>query len=173
MALPKDKPTLQSTSSGNWTRPDNVFCTAHTLDSFSTCNTAPRRRPPCTDHVPILSTLDLKIPRSSTSTSFNFRDVDWDTFRGCLIRNLANYPDPQVLTTEVQFQEAATNLSTALKLTIEEKVPKSKPSPHAKRWWTKELTALIAKKDELSDMSYKMRGLADHPVHEEHRKFRN
>ena len=28
-SLPKDIPTLQSSSSGNWTRPDDVFCTDH------------------------------------------------------------------------------------------------------------------------------------------------
>jgi hypothetical protein len=104
MALPKDKLTLQSMSSSNWTRPDNVFCTAHMLDAFISCNTAPRCRTPCTDHVPILSNIDLEIPHTSTTTN--------------------------------QFQIAATNLNTAIKQAIKEKVPKSKQSPYAKHWWT-------------------------------------
>ncbi|KAG2130234.1 hypothetical protein DEU56DRAFT_740829 [Suillus clintonianus] len=163
MALPKNKPTLQSTSSGNWTRPDNVLCTTHTIDSFTLCDTAPRRRPPCTDHVPIYSTLDLPIPRASTTTTYNYRDVDWEQFCGALNRNLAEYPPPVTITTEAQFQTAATNLSTAIQQTIKEKVPTSKPSPHAKRWWTKELTLMMKQKNKLSDLSYKMRGLPDHP----------
>ena len=78
MALPKGRPTLQSTSSGNWTRPDNFFCTTHTLDMITSCDTKLRRRPPCTDHVPILSTLELNIPRSANNANCNYRDVDWN-----------------------------------------------------------------------------------------------
>jgi len=173
MALPKDKPTLQSTSSGNWTRPDNVFCTAHTLDSFTLCDTAPRRRPPCTDHVPILSSLDLNIPCTTTTTTFNFRDVDWKEFRDRLNTHLADIPEPMPITSEAQFQAAAAKLITAIQQTIEDKTPRTKPSPHAKRWWTRELSQMIKHKDKLSDSSYKMRGLPNHPVHEEHRKYRN
>jgi len=84
MALPRDRPTLQSSSSSNWTRPDNVFCTTHTLDAVTICDTAPRRCPPCTDHVPILCTLDLVIPHTLNITTYNYREVDWEAFNGCL-----------------------------------------------------------------------------------------
>ncbi|KAG2117620.1 hypothetical protein DEU56DRAFT_717608, partial [Suillus clintonianus] len=173
MALPKDKPTLQSSSSGNWTRPDNVFCTSHTLHSFTLCDTAPRRRPPCTDHVPIYSILDLNIPQATTSINPNYRDVDWDEFRGALTRNLADIPPPIIITSEEQFQLAAANLNSAIKRTMEEKVPKTKPSPHAKRWWTKELTQMLKQKNESSGQSYKYRALPEHHIHEEHRQYHN
>lgn len=156
MALPRDKPTLQSTSTGNWTRPDNVFCTTHTLEAFTTCDTAPRRRPPCTDHVPIYSTLDLDIPQATNSTTLNYRNVDWDKFRGTLQGHLSTYPAPKTITTEELFQAAASNLEQALKNTINEKVPKTKQSPHAKRWWTKELTQMLKHKNRLSAQSYKL-----------------
>ncbi|KIK37437.1 hypothetical protein CY34DRAFT_92729, partial [Suillus luteus UH-Slu-Lm8-n1] len=94
-------------SSGNWTRPDNVFGSAHTLDSFISCNTAPRRRPPCTDHVPILSNLAL----------------DWDKFQGSLSHHLRNFPGLRPIMMEAQFQEVAANLNTAIKLAIQEKIP--------------------------------------------------
>ena len=173
MALPKGRPTLQSTSSGNWTRPDNFFCTAHTLNMITSCDTKPRRRPPCTDHVPILSTLELNIPRSSNAINRNFREVEWKEFRSCLSARLSLIPPPMVIKTEAQFQTAARDLAETLEQVIAEKVPKSKPCPHAKRWWTKELTLLIMQKDKLSDESYKLRGLPNHPVHQEHRKMRN
>ncbi|KIK46868.1 hypothetical protein CY34DRAFT_75186 [Suillus luteus UH-Slu-Lm8-n1] len=35
MALPHNKLTLQSTSSSNWIRPNNLFCTAHSLNAFT------------------------------------------------------------------------------------------------------------------------------------------
>jgi hypothetical protein len=84
MALPRDKLTLQFMSTRNWTRPDNIFCTIHMLEAFTTCDTAPQRCPPCTDHVPIYSTIDLNIPQATNSTTFNYHDVDWDEFRGAL-----------------------------------------------------------------------------------------
>lgn len=173
MALPRNKPTLQSTSSGNWTRPDNIFCTTHTLDTFTLCDTAPRRRPPCTDHVPILCTLDLNIPHTTTTATYNYRDVEWKEFNGCLSYHLRNIPAPTAITSELQFQLAASNLSKALKCAIEEKVLKTKPSPHAKRWWTKELSTMMKEKNKLSDLSYKLRGLPNHPIHEEHRIHHN
>jgi len=77
------------------------------------------------------------------------------------------------ITNELQFQTAASNLNNAIKKTIKEKVPTTKPSPHAKRWWTKDLTMMMKEKNKLSGQSYKLRGLPDHPIHEEHCKFRN
>ena len=39
MALPPYIPTLQAFSTGNWTRPDNMWCTSHTMDLFVKCTT--------------------------------------------------------------------------------------------------------------------------------------
>jgi len=71
-ALPKDVPTLQSSSTRNWTRPDNVFCTEHTSQSLLECNTAPERHGPKTDHLPILTTLDMSLTMSSDSPPWNY-----------------------------------------------------------------------------------------------------
>jgi len=132
-ALPKDKPTLQSTNTGNWTCPDNVFCTDHTLDSFIICDTAPRLRAPKTDHVPILSTLDLDIPRATVTTSYNYRDVDWEKFSTHIEERLQRIPPPQPIIDLDSFRTAAKDLATALHDVIEDQVPKSRPNPHAKR----------------------------------------
>ena len=172
-ALPKDKPTLQSTSSGNWTRPDNVFCTDHTINFFIKCDTAPKLRAPKTDHVPILSTLDLEIPQAPTSANHNYREVDWEKFNEQLTSRLSNIPAPTVLTNEHDFQTAANNLFRTLNEVIETEVPKSKPNPHAKCWWTRELTMMLERKHQLSELSYKFRALPNHPSHEEHRAHRN
>jgi hypothetical protein len=99
---------------------------------------------------------------------FNYQDIDWDEFCSALNRNLAEFPDPEAITTEEQFQATATNLKTAIRLTIKQKVPKTKPSPHVKRWWTKELTLMMKRNNKLSDISYRMRELPEHPSHAEH-----
>ena len=41
MTLPPNLPTLRALSTGNWTRPDNVWCTSHSLDLFISCITNP------------------------------------------------------------------------------------------------------------------------------------
>ena len=173
MALPKDRPTLQATSTGNWTRPDNVFCTDHTINIITQCDTKPRRRPPCTDHVPILTVLELEVPSNVHNATHNFKGVDWEEFNEKLSTLLLDIPMPMPITSEEQFHKATNDLMLALHRAIEENVPLSKPCPHAKRWWNKELTARIREKDKLSDESYRMRGLPDHPVHAEHRRVRN
>jgi hypothetical protein len=57
--LPCGTPTLQSTSTGNWTRPDNVFGTEHLADVIVSCDTNPGQRGPRTDHVPIQLILEF------------------------------------------------------------------------------------------------------------------
>jgi endonuclease/exonuclease/phosphatase family metal-dependent hydrolase len=75
--LPIGLPTLQSCSTGNWTRPDNIFGTEQLLDGVITCTTAPELRGPKTDHVPIHLTLALETPRTDTEPKRNWREVDW------------------------------------------------------------------------------------------------
>jgi len=71
-ALPKDVPTLQSSSTRNWTCPDNVFCMEHTSQSLLECNMAPERHGPKTDHLPILTTLDMSLTALSDSPLWNY-----------------------------------------------------------------------------------------------------
>jgi hypothetical protein len=132
MALPKDRPTLQSTSTGNWTRPDNVFCTDHTLNIITQCDTKPRRHPPCTDHVPILTTLELEVPTTIHNATRNFKGVDWEEFNDKLSTLLSDIPTPMPIMSEEQFQKATSDLMNTLQRAIEENVPLSKPCPHAK-----------------------------------------
>lgn len=82
-------------------------------------------------------------------------------------------PPPANLTSPDEFQTAAKALAKTLQEVIEEKVPKSRPNPHAKRWWTRDLTKMLERKHKLSELSYKSQALRDHPSHEEHRIFRN
>src|SRR6266481_5666871 len=55
-------------------------------------------------------------------------------------------------------------------------IPVSQPMPHLRsqrRWWSKELSSLKKAMNRLSNKAYKMRTLADHPVHGEYRKICN
>lgn len=167
-------PTLQSSSTRNWTRPDNVFCTEHTSDTIASCNTAPDKRGPKTDHVPILTTLDMSIQASPDSPSWNYRSVDWDKFNSALNDALTNQVGPpRVLETAEEFQQAARNLDLALCQTVESSVPKTHPHPHTKRWWTQDLSKLSDELKHLRRQAYKLRALPNHDIHANLREKEN
>ena len=169
MSLPPKTPTLQALSTGNWTRPDNVWCSNHSSDLFIRCTTDPGLRGPNTDHLPILSTLDVPIPRIPTKQSRNFRNTDWAEFTSHLSSLLARSPKPVKIRTHEQFRSALASVNNAIAVTIEAKVPLAKPIPFSKRWWNSDLSALRKKKNRLARLSHRWRGLPDHHAHDDHR----
>ncbi|KAF8835918.1 hypothetical protein BDN67DRAFT_861720, partial [Paxillus ammoniavirescens] len=170
---PKGLPTLQQLNAGIWTRLDNIFCTEHTKDSFISCNTNPALRGPKTDHIPILSTLELKIPHTWNESNRNFCNTDWEEFNKSLLSRLEQMGPLCTITTQVEFGGATSNFTRVIQETIKEVVPLSKPSPHLKQWWNHDLTLMSCKVAKLSYESYKARGILNHPSHEEHRALHN
>lgn len=173
MALPKDIPTLESMATKNWTRPDNIFTTDNTQECIVTCSTDPHRRGPGTDHVPIISILEFHILQTSTPSSYNYRAVEWEKFLEELAIRLEDIPGPQEIESEEELNEIIGALTTSIQETIRSKVPTSKPCPYSKRWWSRELSDRKREKNKLSDLSYKLRALPDHPIHAEHATVRN
>ena len=53
MALPAGIPTIKAFRTGNYSCPDNVFCSTDLLPSFTECNTYPHLKPARTDHLPV------------------------------------------------------------------------------------------------------------------------
>ena len=72
MMLPKGIPTLEALATKNWTCPDNVFCSANLGDKVVYCTTDPRLRGPGTDHVPILTVLELPVEQVISDPAHNF-----------------------------------------------------------------------------------------------------
>lgn len=163
--LPKGTPTLQSSSTGNWTRPDNVFCTEAALEDVVECDASPENRGPNTDHVPILTSLETALTPSTSPPSFNYREVDWKKFNSTLQTELRAIGPPTTIANEQDFQNKARGVEMALRRTLEKEVPKTKPHPHNKRWWTKELTTLRNELKTLSKASFTFRAIRDHPCH--------
>ena len=173
MLLLKGIPTLQTMVTKNWTRVDNVFAMHNTEHLVVACNTDPRQRGPGTDHVPVLTTLDLEIPAAAAISRRNFRAVDWSKFRQMLTDQLDKIPGPRTLLNESQFQEVVDDLMTALQAAIEHAVPLSKPSPHLRRWWNDELSRLKKEMNRFASASYRYRAVADHPSHSQYMDSRN
>jgi len=61
MELPKDTPTLQALSTGNFMRPDKIFVSSSIAGSLIQCGTLPGKRPERSDHIPIVMELDLEV----------------------------------------------------------------------------------------------------------------
>ena len=163
--LPRNKPTLQSSSTKNWTRPDNTFCTEHTHNALVSCDTDPDRRGPNTDHLPILTHFDLSLAQSEQAPSWNYREVDWKAFNASLDKALAKLAPPQSVTTPDEFQTLARHLDEALRSTAASCVPRSRPRPHQKRWWTKDLSRLADELKYLCRLAYKFRAVPSHDCH--------
>ena len=173
VALPKNIPTLESMSTKNWTRPDNVFCSVNTEAMLVSCTTDPRLRGPGTDHVPILTTLEFLAAHTTSLPSYNFRATDWDKFNDKLAARLTDIPIPAPIVSETGFHEAVGNLTGVIQDTICTTVQLSTPSPHSKWWWNKRLESLKKEKNKLSSLSYRYRVVANHASHDEHRRVWN
>ncbi|KAI6011381.1 hypothetical protein BKA83DRAFT_4036665, partial [Pisolithus microcarpus] len=163
--LPKGTPMLQASSTGNWTHPDNVFCTESTMNRLISCNTSPENWGPNTDHLPILMCVNVELTNSPSTTTLNYRAVDWDNFKHKLQSELDTLGPPRALGSEDEFQRLARGLDRALHSTIETEVPRTRPHPHQKQWWNKELTKLRKELKTLSKNSHSFRAIPDHPCH--------
>ena len=165
MLLPKGPPTMQLTATKNWTQVDNVFTMANTEGLVVVCNTDLAQRGPGTDHVPILTMLDISVPHKDEERQQDFRGPDWDKFRKVLGAQLGVIPDPCAIWTESQFQNAIRDLTKALQVTVETAVPLSHPSPHSCRWWNKDLACQKKEMNRLASQAYKFHAVEDHPAH--------
>ena len=94
------------------------------------------------DHMPIISILEIEPEKALQSAKYNYRAMDWNEFRNSLKINLATIQVMEEFKTTEAFQQQIERLDTAIKATIKDQVPVSKPSPYTKRWWTKDLTCM-------------------------------
>jgi hypothetical protein len=139
MALPKNIPTLTNPA-GNTTRPDNVFISQNVKHWIVKCDTSPEDTPPKADHYPIHITINFPMQETEPKPSWNYRAADWTKYRETLVTNLQTIPPPQALQNAEALEEALRAITTVITNTTEEVIPRSKPSPHSKRWWTAELS---------------------------------
>jgi len=171
MALPRNIPTLEARNTGNWTRPDNVWRNTDSPSSFISCNVDPSLRPAYTDHLPIISVIDLTYLPCKREERFNYKNVDWKTYNESLEHNLTELvtllANPILSTRTVEL--ATDLLFDAINKTTREVVPKIKITPHTKRWWTHELTTLRKTRNRANTEHYRWRGLPDHPSHQNYR----
>jgi hypothetical protein len=125
-----------------WSRLDQVFISETSKSILVACNTITQHRGIKTDHLPILTELNLAVSTTEAEPVCNFREVDWDEFGKVLERQVAELEPAGKITMQRQLDQSCVNLTKAIQDTIGEQVPSTRIMPKSKRWWTKELTQL-------------------------------
>ena len=169
MALPSGIPTYKS-AIHSWTRPDNVWLSHQALNLLISCNTKPSIRPINADHLPIITCLDMPVPRAAPKLLPDFRNMNIETFNTALQTKLTNNSPAHMITSMEAFHTKVDQVTAIIQETIQEQIPIRKPCPFSKRWWNPDLTALKKKKNRLSNKAYRLRDIINHPIIEEHKK---
>jgi hypothetical protein len=121
-----------------------------------------------TNHLPILTKLNLATSISEESAMHNFRDVNWETFNKVLGGLLSAVGPAVTINTQLQLNSACDKLTKALQDMISKVVPVSRICTKSKRWWMRELTLLRQQADKLGRKASKLSHLPYHYLHAEH-----
>ena len=140
MALPPFTPTLKAHNTGNYTRVDNIFCSESIMDAIIKCNTDDTTRPIKMDHFPIITQIDIHMPKVKWTPRRNFRLTDWPEFLKTLDMNLTNIHRPTEIHNIATFIQRLNSLNKAIQDTVEKHVKLTTPSPYLKRWWSSDLS---------------------------------
>ena len=167
LALPPGIPTHLHNVTKKWTRLDQVFISEDFLDAVIVCEASTDSPGINTNHLPILTTLDLDLARAPSSPPRNFRNVDWEEFDKALTIKLNRLPPPSNLKTTSELDNACSRLTTAIQETINEKVPTTSVGVNAKKWWTKELKKL---RQNANNRGRNASKYGDWPDHQSHRE---
>src|SRR5882672_434169 len=172
MALPKGTPTLHASATGNYTRPDNVFISSTLTDTLICCTTRPDERPARTDHFPIVTQLDTGADTQADVPQPNYRCANWDKVRKELAVRLAMLHLEEHIHSEVGFFSCLNELTCAISDTVDQHIPKTKPAPFQKRWWTRELADRRRELCKVARKAYSRRSEPEDPIHHLHRTAR-
>lgn len=174
MALPAGLPTLEHTSSKNWTRPDNIWIDDALKAHIVKSDVLGEQRPESTDHLPFMLELDTSPDRAEEVARWDWRGVEWDDFREYVANGVRDFGDRSIETID-DFERELEELNTLLMSARDAFVPKVKTSPYMRRWWSKELGTVRTAVAKLARKAYAegKKGCVSHEIHEEHRKARN
>ena len=142
IALAKGTPTHCHNVTKKWSRLDQVFATEHTLDAINICNTIPEEHGLNTDHIPIVTVIDVELTKAPTRIARNFKDVDWEKFCKLLDEKLLEMGSLKHIGSNFSLNRTCNKLTQILQDTIKKEVPRTKICVRSKCWWSKELTLL-------------------------------
>ena len=119
--------------------------------------------------MPIISVIDLPLPRIASLVSLDFHAADWPFINEILKDKLVAESPALCIHTKEEFIVKVDTIVRIIKEVLKEELEPKRPSCYAHRWWTEELSQLQAKQNKLSNKSYKFRHIPDHLSHAEHK----
>ena len=170
LALPPGIPTHLHNVSKKWTRLDHVFISEEHLETVLVCEALSDTPGNNTDHLPILSLLDLSLSRAPSNPPHNFRNVDWEEFEKDLSSRLDKLTPPATIQNAGELNTACSKLTKAIQESIRKKVLKISLGIKAKRWWTKELKKMRQNTNNKGRKASRYKNWPDHHLHIEHQE---
>ena len=170
MVLPLGILTHLHNVSKKWTRLDHIFITEDHMSTIMICEALADTPGVNTDHLPILTSLDLDLARAPSNPPKNFQNVDWEEFENDLTDRLNKLPAPTAIKTTGELDKACSKLTTAVQETINVKVPMFNPGIKAKQWWTKELQKLRQEANKKGRAASKYKDWPENHTHVERHK---
>ena len=85
-----------------------------------------------TDHLPILTELNLEVAMVEQKSSYNFRDVNWEEFKEELKQQLDQLTAPENIRNQGQVDRSCAALTEALQKVICMQVPTIETTPKSK-----------------------------------------
>ncbi|KAJ3973002.1 hypothetical protein EV361DRAFT_797049, partial [Lentinula raphanica] len=119
------------------------------------CDTIPSKRPVLTDHIPIHTVVDVRVPYADQRTRWNWSQTDWEKFKERTEEELNKEPPPREINSIDEFNEALHAFDDMFTRLRDELVPKAKPSPYQRRWWNQQLTEMKRKMNNLANKSHR------------------
>ena len=117
-----------------------MFCSATLIDTFISCNTYPQLRPQKTDHMKIISLLEMEPERVEHVNKHNYKLTDWEAFRKTLGVSLEELGATEELTSLEEFHNKLAQVNDAIKAAVSKHIPLTRLSPYTKQWWNKGLS---------------------------------
>ena len=94
MALLAGIPTHHHYVTKKWSRLDHLFVTENTIDTVISCEAKPDDKGFNTDHIPVVTKLDVSLGRTPETSTNNYRNVDWEKFQNTLQNKLQEFGVP-------------------------------------------------------------------------------
>ena len=132
LTLPPGIPTYK-TATGNWMRLDNVLHSNNQSNPIITCNVKLSMYPPCTDHLLIITELNLSVTQATSSHTCNLHQANFALINDKLQDKIDLIGPVKRLHRKEEINTSVNNLVQAIRDIINKVVRPSKPSPYVKR----------------------------------------
>ena len=160
-------------ATGNWTRPDNIWCSSTPDDPIYRCDVVPVMCLPMANHLPIIMELSFLLPRAPKVHALNFRQAHWPKVNADLSQRLEELSPTVCISTEEEFFLKVDKVICITKETLEDHLKERRLSLVKWCWWTKELANFKKTQNRLSRKSYRFCHVQDHPAHAEYKAAAN